>query len=369
MKKLINRKKMDWLIFVLIAILSILGVVMVYSASIPTALIQKDGDLYYFISRHIQFLVLGFVLFFVASRIHYRVYEKFSVILYVASITLVLLTLFSPLGKEVNGSKRFLEIAGQRLMPVEFVKIGAILFYAKYLSKCDFKSFFKDTLPALALIAVTSGLILLQDDLSSTLTVAATMFVMLICAGLKWRDFFLSVFVGAGAVGAVFYRAYSKNSYQWKRIDAWLHPESYAGTLNYQVNQSLYAYAHGSLTGVGLGEGIQKYYYLPYPYNDFIFSVLAEELGFIGAIGTIFVYGVLIWTGLRIAMRTNNRYGALLAVGITSLYAFQTIIHIGVGIGLLPNTGVVLPLISYGGTALLTFLSMAGILVSVSIGE
>lgn len=369
MKKLFNRKKMDWMILALVAILSILGVVMVYSASIPTALIQKDGDLYFFISRHIQFLFVGFFLFYLASRIHYRIYEKFSVFLYVASIVLVLLTLFSPLGKEVNGSKRFLEIAGQRLMPVEFVKMGAILYYAKYLSNCEFKSFVKETLPALGMIAVTAGLILLQDDLSSTLTVAATMFVMLVCAGLKWRDFFLSVTVGGLAVAGVFYRAYKKESYQWKRIDAWLHPDQYGGTLNYQVKQSLYAYAHGSLTGVGLGEGIQKYYYLPYPYNDFIFSVLAEELGFIGAIGTIFIYGILIWTGLRIAMRTQNRYGALLAVGITALYAFQTIIHIGVGIGLLPNTGVVLPLISYGGTALLTFLSMAGILVSVSISE
>lgn len=369
MKKLINRKKMDWMIFILVAILSILGVVMVYSASVPTALIQKNGDVYFFISRHLKFLFLGFIMFFIASRIHYRVYERVSILLYAASIALVLLTLFSPMGKEVNGSRRFLELFGYRMMPVEFVKVGAILYYAKFLSTCEFKSFLKEAVPALLLIAVTAGLILVQDDLSSTLTVAATMFVMLICAGLRVPEILLSVIVGGGAVGAVFYRAFLTNSYQWKRVDAWLHQDEYLGTLNFQLRQSLYAYAHGSLTGVGLGQGIQKYYYLPYPYNDFIFSVLAEELGFIGAISTIFVYGLFIWAGLKIAMRTQNRYGALLAIGITALYAFQTIIHIGVGTGLLPNTGVVLPLISYGGTALITFLSMAGILISISISE
>ena len=198
MKKLINRKKMDWVIFILVAILSILGVVMVYSASVPTALIQKNGDVYFFISRHLKFLLLGFILFFIASRIHYRVYERVSILLYAASIALVLLTLFSPMGKEVNGSRRFLELFGFRMMPVEFVKVGAILYYAKFLSTCEFKSFFKETVPALLLIAVTAGLILVQDDLSSTLTVAATMFVMLICAGLRLPELFLSIIVAGG---------------------------------------------------------------------------------------------------------------------------------------------------------------------------
>ena len=248
------------------------------------------------------------------------------------------------------------------IQPSEIVKVGLIIFYATYLSKHkdELKSFSKGFIkPILIVIPVILILVLVQNHLSASLVIIAVVSIMMLMAGSKLRYFLTFGIIGlaVGGIGLFFLaKTAGQGGFRLGRIMAFLDPWSYAQDEGWQIIQSLYAIGSGGIFGAGLGNSTQKYLYIPEPHNDFIFSVLAEELGFVGCVCVILLFAIFIWRGIVIAMKAPDMLGSLIAVGITTQVGIQAIINIAVVTSSIPNTGMPLPFFSYGGTALLILL-------------
>ena len=270
------------------------------------------------------------------------------------------------IGKEVNGAKRWLGITESfSFQPSEMVKIFMIIFYAAVLTKNkeDLGKFFKGFVKNFAFLIPIAALLMVEPHFSATMVITGIVLVMMILAGCKlWHIIVPGVIAGVPALIFIVV----KEAYRLKRVTAFLDPWSDKLGDGWQVVQSLYAIGSGGLFGTGLGQSKQKYLYLPEPQNDFIFSVLAEELGFIGCLFVIILFAILIWRGILIAIKAPDMFGSLLAIGITSLIAIQSIINIAVVTSSMPATGMPLPFFSYGGTALLILLCEMGILLNIS---
>ena len=350
-----------FLLLVLLAL--ILGLTMLYSASFA----QSEYDTHYEIStRYLQKQAIcagiGLVAMYGFSRIPAHFWHRFAWHLYILSILLLLSVLV--IGQEVNGAKRWINLAGIQFQPSEIAKFTLIILFAKLTrgfgsAAREFKYGVLGFGMALMGILVPLAL---EKHLSAIMLMGMVAVVMMFVAGTgkKW------LLAGAGAAAAFVVVYITFMGYAGDRVTAWLHPEQDPGDTGYQILQSLYAIGSGGLFGLGYGKSRQKYLYLPFQYNDYIFAVICEELGFVGAVCIIAVLACLILRGYWIALRARDRFSTVLAAGLVTLIAVQTILNLGVVTNLLPSTGISLPFFSYGGTALAVNLGEMGIVMSIS---
>lgn len=351
--KSFNSNSIDYTLLIVILLLLALGLIMVLSASSPTAISEGSSSYKYFVKQGI-FAVAGLFAMYVISNIDYRVYRKFYKLGYIFSI--VILALVLVIGTKLNGARRWIFITKTlSFQPSEIVKFLMILLYAAVLTrdKDELGNFWKGWVKHLAYLIPIIVLLLLEPHLSSSIVIIGICTIMMILAGCKLYE----IIVPGTIVGipALIYIVY-KLPHALKRITTFLDPWEDELGKGWQVIQSLYAIGSGGLFGAGLGQSKQKYLYLPEPQNDFIFSVIAEELGFIGCVMVIVLFAVLIWRGILVAMKAPDMFGGLMAVGITTLITIQVIVNIAVVTSSMPATGMPLPFFSYGGTALFILL-------------
>lgn len=356
-------QKADPLLLGVILILLLIGIIMTYSSSAVKGYLYFD-DPYHYFKAELVWVALGLMAMTIALAIDWRfLYQWTKPILYLALLMLVLVKI-PGIGREVNGATRWIGVGPLSIQPSEIIKLAMVLMMARFLSANPYKatSFLKGIISTLAILGVVCALIMLQPDLGTVLVIAATVFFMLLAIGAKiWHMVGLG-FAGVGLVVAAIIAA----PYRMRRIFAFLDPWADPSGKGYQTIQSLLALGPGGLFGLGLGQSRQKFLYLPENHTDFIFAMIGEELGFIGATLVVLLFFLFIWRGFRTAINAPNNFLALLAVGLTSLIGIQAMINMGVVSGVLPVTGITLPFISYGGTSLLFTMTGAGLLLNIS---
>lgn len=363
--------QLDFILLIAVILLLSLGLIMVLSASSPTSLAETGDDSYSYFRKQAIFAVVGVIAMLFISKIDYRFWKKFYKIAYWVSIILLLMVLIPGIGSSAGGARRWINL-GVRFQPSEIAKIGLIIFYASYLTdhKDELKGFYKGFIkPLLYVVPVVLILILIQDHLSATIIIVAVVSIMMLMAGTRLK-YFLTAGTGIGVLGVaglyLMAKFTSKGAFRLARITSFLNPWADKQGDGWQVIQSLYAIGSGGLFGVGLGQSKQKYLYISEPHTDFIFAVLAEELGFVGCAVVIALFCVFIWRGVLTAMKAPDMFGSLVAIGITSLIGLQAIINIAVVTSSMPVTGMPLPFFSYGVTSLLILLCSVGILLNIS---
>ena len=359
-------EKVDRLFLTLILLLLAVGLTMLYSASFA----QSEYDTSYEIStRYLQkqavCAALGLIAMYAASRIPAQFWYRMAWPLYGISIVLLLSVLL--FGESVNGARRWINIAGIQFQPSEVAKFTMILLFARLTKQYgrNAKEFRYGVLGfGCALLGILIPLAL-EKHLSAIMLMGMVAVVMMFIAGThpKW----LLAGAGAAAVFVVVYVTFM--GYAGDRVTAWLHPENDPGDTGYQILQSLYAIGSGGLFGLGLGKSRQKYLYLPFQYNDYIFAIICEELGLVGALLIVALFAVTILRGYWIALRATDRFSTVLCAGLVTLIAVQTVLNLCVVTNLLPSTGIALPFFSYGGTALAVNLGEMGIVLSISRGR
>ncbi len=361
-----KRAGMDVSFLVLVMLLLTIGVTMVLSASFARAYFDPGnvtgGNPTYYFVRQLIFAALGVAAMIFCSRLPMGFYKRFSVPLLIAAI--VLLLLVPLIGVEANGARRWIGIGSLTLQPSEIAKIGIILAFAVIIcnNRGRMKSFRYGIAPFAAILLVIVGLLILEPHFSASIIIIAIGGVMMFLGGAR-LIWFIAAGIAAGGGIAVLLTLFP---YASTRITIWRDPFSSTSDEGYQIVQSLYSIGSGGLTGLGLGQSRQKYLYLPEEHNDFIFSVVCEELGFIGAVLILVLFALLIIRGYWIAMHAADRYSFLVSAGITTLLAIQVILNVAVVTNLVPCTGISLPFFSYGGTALLIQMAEMGIVLSVS---
>lgn len=356
--------KMDITFFALVIILLTVGLVMVFSASYAYSL-EYYNNSYKFITKQAAFGVAGVVIMLLVSRVPYNFWKKFAWASYIITILmLVILLIFPPMvsGMDV---KRWMAIGSFSFQPSEIAKFSIVLLFSALISS-NYKQMkdIKFIGFLVGILALTCGLIILEPHLSATVLVLAIGVVLLIVGGLSIKFIIAGGIIGA--VGAVFFVLSGAISYVADRLNYWIDPWSDAQGKGFQTIQSLLAIGSGGILGRGIGQSRQKYLYLPEPHNDFIFSIVCEELGLIGASVIILLFCLLVWRGFRIAMRSKDKFGSLLALGLTFQVGLQAMLNIWVVTNTIPNTGIGLPFFSYGGTSLVILLAEMGVVLSVS---
>lgn len=352
----------DFILIFLTLILIVFGVIMVFSASYYSAL-SKYGDAYHFLIRDGVFAVIGIAAMLGVSRIPYRVLRKFA-FPFLAAVVLMLFLLFTPLGKTVNGATRWLDLKIITVMPGEFAKLAVILFTASYLTNGRDKLKKAGSVIWLMLVGgLIAGLIMLQPNMSTAVTVVLIMGSIMFVEGLSWKWIGSLLAIGGAAGAGIIIK---EGGYKLQRITSFLHPFDDPMGDGYQVVQGLLAMGSGGLFGVGLGKSMQKNLYLPEPQNDFILAIIGEELGFIGIAALMVVYMLLIWRCINITLNAPDRFSMLLGSGVTAMIAIQVLFNIAIVTSSMPPTGVILPFISYGGNAMLVCCIGIGILLNIS---
>ncbi len=358
-----GRTAPDFLMILSTLALLAIGVVMVYSASAVTAF-HDYGDSYYYLKRQLIFATLGLIAMYFTLNTDYWVWKKFAKAGLILCFALLVIVLVPGVGVVRGGARSWLGIGSLGIQPSEFMKLAMILFLAKLLAEQQGKitHFTQGLLPPLALVGAAFGLIMLQPDLGTGAVLVGASMIVIFIAGAR-----LSHIAWLGAAGlAGMVALIAAAPYRLKRITAFLDPWQDPLGAGYQAIQSLYAIGPGQLVGLGLGLSRQKYNYLPEPQTDFIFSIIAEELGFLGGMTVLMLFTLLIWRGYRTALTAADTFGSFLAAGITSIIAVQVVINIGVVIGMMPVTGITLPLISAGGSSLTLMLTALGLLLNIS---
>ncbi|MDE5413060.1 stage V sporulation protein E [Alkalihalobacterium chitinilyticum] len=353
----------DFLLMIATIALLTIGVIMVYSASAVWAQYKFD-DSFFFAKRQIFFAGAGVAAMFFVMNVDYWTWRKWSKVLLIICFILLIIVLIPGVGLVRGGARSWLGVGAFSIQPSEFMKMAMIAFLAKYLSENQKKitSLKQGLIPSLSLVLLAFGLIMLQPDLGTGAVMVGTCVVMIFVSGAR-----IAHFVGLALIGvAGFVALIASAPYRIKRITSFLDPWSDPLGSGFQIIQSLYAIGPGGLLGLGLGESRQKYFYLPEPQTDFIFAILTEELGFIGGAIVIFLFGILLWRGIRVALGAPDLFGSFLAVGIISMVAIQVMINIGVVTGLMPVTGITLPFLSYGGSSLTLMLVAIGVLLNIS---
>ncbi|GAA3403949.1 stage V sporulation protein E [Paenibacillus hodogayensis] len=351
-----------WMLISTLLILTI-GVVMVYSASAVLAF-HDYGDYFFYLKRQLIFAVLGVAAMFVTMNVDYWVWKKYAKVALLVCFALLVIVLIPGIGVVRGGARSWLGIGSFGIQPSEFMKLGMIVFLAKMLSEEQSKitQFTRGLMPPLGLMGLAFGMIMLQPDLGTGAVLVGASLLIIYTAGARISHLSYLGLVGlAGFVGLI-----AAAPYRLQRITAFLDPWKDPLGAGYQSIQSLYAIGPGGLAGLGLGMSRQKYSYLPEPQTDFIFSIIAEELGFIGGATILLLFGLLVWRGMRTAITAPDTFGSLLAVGIVGMIAVQVVINIGVVIGMFPVTGITLPLISAGGSSLTLMLTAIGVLLNIS---
>ena len=353
----------DKALLITVAFLVIIGFLAIFSASAPKCL-EEGGNPAQFLFKQLICFVVGFIGLKFFTNYDYKKLADWSVIFGCIIIVLLILVDFTPLGVTVNGAKRWINLLGFQLQPSEFAKPAVILMLAAAMKKdADLFDQAKWT-SAFIPIIIMLGLIFNQPNLSMVILLMATSVVMFLSAGGSLKLFFSCL--GAGIFSIIIAATTIIKPYQMQRITTWQHPELDPQGAGYNIIQSLIAFASGGLTGVGYGGSIQKLSYLPECHTDFIFAIIAEELGWVGCVLIIGLFWTLIHRGFIIATRCPDMFGKLLAVGITFSIGFQAFLNISVASSFFPTTGVPLPFISYGGSSLIVSLCMIGILLNIS---
>src|SRR5881409_2139185 len=351
-----------WLFGVAVVLLSA-GVVMVYSASAIVAT-DRFHDPYFFLKKQVFWALLGAGCLWMAIRLDYRRLEGFVVPLLIFAGVLLVLVLVSPFGQAINGTRRWIRLGPVSFQPAELAKLALVIYLAAFLAKKreGLADFWQGLLSPLVVAGVLGALVLAQPDLGNCLTLIAMTFALLFLAGGRLAHLGLilapAVTISAIAVWAAPYRL--------RRVTAFLDPWSDPRGSGFQIIQSWLAFGNGGVLGQGIGASKQKLFYLPEAHTDFIFAIVGEELGFLGAVAIVALFMVLVWRGLRIGLRAPDPFGAYLALGITVLIAIQTLVNLGVVMGLLPTKGLPLPFISFGGSALLVTMLSTGVLLNIS---
>jgi cell division protein FtsW len=351
-----------WLFAAALILLSI-GVVMVYSASAIMAA-DRFRDPYHFLKKQLFWAVLGCLALWGALRVDYRRLERWTVPALGVAAVLLVLVLVPPFGHAINGARRWIRLGPMSFQPAELAKLALVGFLATFLARRadEGESFWRGFVPPLATVAVLAGLVVIQPDLGNCVTLVALTFAVLFLAGSRLRHLGL-LLAAALPLAAV---AIVAAPYRVRRITAFLDPWQDPRGTGFHIIQSWLALGSGGLLGRGIGESRQKLFYLPEAHTDFIFAIIGEELGFVGALAVVALFVVLIWRGLRIGLRAPDAFGTYLALGITVLLATQTLVNLGVVTGVLPTKGLPLPLVSFGGSALVVTMLSIGVLLNIS---
>ncbi len=356
------------LLFVVLFLLGF-GMVMIYSTSSYQSAIDFDNPAYY-LKRQLSAGLLGIAAMIFVSFIPYKFWRRFDSIGYIASAVLICLVL-TPLGMEKYGARRWLNIMGVSLQPAEIAKLCMIIFLASFVCKLGDKiSETKGFLCAMGVSLPICGLIyFITDNLSTAIIVFGIAALMVFVASPDYKKFLVIIGVGAVVVGLVVFSIVNSaetGGFRSERVLAWLNPELYADDKGFQTLQSLYAIGSGGVFGKGLGQSMQKLGFLPEAQNDMIFSIICEELGLFGATAIILMFLILIWRFMIIATNAKDLFGSLIVVGVLGHFAIQVILNIAVVTNTIPNTGITLPFISYGGSSVLFTLIEIGLVLSVS---
>ncbi|MBI4589884.1 MAG: putative lipid II flippase FtsW [Candidatus Rokubacteria bacterium] len=351
-----------WLFGVVVALVSI-GVVMVYSASAIVAA-DRFRDPYFFLKKQLFWALLGFGCLWAAMTLDYRSLQRIVVPLLVLSLVLLVLVLVPPFSQEIHGTRRWFRWGPVSFQPAELAKFSLVVYLAAFLARRRevVESFWLGLLPPLLVAGAMAGLVLLQPDLGSSLALVALVFCLLFLAGGRLKQMTLVAASALPLVAVTIFMA----PYRSRRILTFLDPWADPRGSGFQIIQSYLALGSGGLFGRGLGESKQKLFYLPEPHTDFIFAVLGEEVGLLGASAVVCLFGLLIWRGIRIGLGAPDLFGAFLALGLTTLLACQTLVNLGVVTGALPTKGLPLPFVSFGGSSLLMAMVSIGVLLNVS---
>lgn len=347
---------LDYPLFTTVILVTIFGLIMVYDASVVQA--YKDfADKYYYIKQQIVWAILGIILMMVAFIFKYTNYKKISLPLLLGSFVLLIAVLIPGLGSQAGGAHRWLDLRVVTIQPAELIKITSIIFFASLFEKRVRTFAF---LNVVFLVTIIVGL--LQKDLGTSIVFFLTSLAMYIVAGAKLT--YLLAMVPMATIGFVLFTVTS--SYRRQRVLGFLDPFADPQGYTYHISQVLIALGSGGLFGLGLGQSRQKFEYIPEVTTDSIFAIVGEEFGFLGALFLTILLSILVWRGFRIAKNCQDRFGKILAVGLTSWLGIQILVNLGAMVSLIPLTGVPLPFISYGGSALLANLVAVGILLNIS---
>ena len=362
--KAAGKSRVDWVLIAVVVVLVAFGMVMLYSASAYTAQVEY-GDSAYYVKNQIRSFIIGLAAAVICAFIPMAFWKKVSGVVYILTLAAVLLTL-TPLGIESGGAVRWLNLGFFTMQPSELVKVGLIFAMAALL--CRFYKYLNRLLVYIILLAVTglgAGLVaIVNDDLGTAIVILAIGFIMLLITCPRLSYIGCTIIAAFGAVAILI----AVKPYRMERIYAWLDPAAYASDESYQIVQALYAIGSGGLMGKGLGKSTQKLI-VPESQSDMIFSIICEELGIIGACFLLILFGVLFWRLWRIYSETDEMFPKMVTAGILSHIGVQTIMNLCVVTGLLPNTGVPLPFISYGGSSIIVLMAEMGIITSVCRGN
>ncbi|RGX54842.1 putative lipid II flippase FtsW [Anaerotruncus sp. AF02-27] len=354
---------MDLTFLILVLLLLSIGLIMLFSASYAYAY-YHDGNSFYYISRQLFFAIVGVIMMLIISRIDYHILHRLALPIFAGTIFLLIFALVFPYRSD---AKRWINLGFTTFQPSELAKFALVVLFAHLIS-INYEKM-KDpkygVWPFLGIMGVIALLMLLEPHLSGTILIVSIGIVMMFVGGTDIKWFMLG---GGLLIGGIIVMVLIPGvvEYAESRFIYWINPWDAPQGAGYQTIQSLYAIGSGGLMGVGIGNSRQKHLYLPEPQNDFVFSVVCEELGFIGAAIIILIFVLLVWRGYVIAMRCRDRFGSMLSVGLTTQVGVQTILNIAVVSNTVPNTGISLPFFSYGGTALVMLLCQMGVILSVS---
>lgn len=358
-----KNKNIDLVLLISVIAISIFGIIMIYSSSNIWAE-YKFNDAFKYLKMQGLFLIVGIVLMIIISKIPYKYYLDKANIILVICFVLLILVLIPGIGKIRNGSRSWFGVGGFGIQPSEFMKLALIIFISKYLHKNERNniSIKKDILPILFITLLTFGLIMLQPDFGTGVIIVMSIIGILFISGLKMKFFIIAGLVGV--VGAVVLILIAP--YRFERILSFINPWVDPLGTGFQAIQSLFAIGPGGLLGLGLGNSIQKHFYLPEPQTDFIFAIISEEFGFLGVLIVSALFLTIIYRGMKISLNAKDLFSKYLSFGITFSLAFQALLNLMVVVSLIPITGVTLPFLSYGGSSLLITLCSMGILLNIS---
>lgn len=357
------RARSDMTLILITLMLLLIGVVMIYSASAVLAG-RQYGDSLFFIKRQMLWALGGLIAMIAVSRVPYGLWQGMALPLVLGAVILLVLVLIPGIGVEVNGSRRWLRLGSFTVQPSELARLCAVIYLARYLVKKRDRldDFFRDFLPPMIVIGAVLALIMGESDLGTAAVMGMVAGLMLFIGGARWRHLWVMGLLAA----PVLYAMIMKIGYRRQRMLAFLDPWRDPNDSGFQMIQSFLALGGGGPVGMGLGEGRQKLFFLPYPHTDFIYAVIGEELGLMGTVAVLVLFLALAWRGLSIGLKAPDPFGRHLAIGLTMMIVVQALINMAVVTGLLPTKGLTLPFLSYGGSSLMVNLVAIGILWNIS---
>lgn len=361
----LDRKTYRWDYLLLLVTLCLVGIGLVMVLSSSSMLGEKNfGDPYHYFRPQVMYALLGLMIMLLCRNIPYQILCRLSFLILVGTLTLLVLVLVPAIGHEAGGASRWLRLGFFSIQPSELAKLVLVLYLARSLTmkREEIKSFTRGLLPLLVVLGSMVGLVLLEPDLGAAVVLVLLALFMFFVGGIR-LSFLISLMVMA--LPAVYYLII-RSPYRMRRIAAFLTPWDDPLGTGYHIIHSYMAFASGGLTGTGPGGGHQKLFFLPEPHTDFIFSVVGEELGFIGVVFVALLFLILVWRGLSVALNAYEIQGTYLALGLTLIIGIQAFMNMGVVVGLLPTKGLILPFFSYGGSAMVVSFASIGILLNIA---